>query len=742
MNIGARKTVLVSTLCMLLVGGLLISFSGVAQAEDRARIDSLFEQAKDNWERGHSDKAAQLLRTLLAEDPSHETAYDLLRKAEYQMFLDMLKQGGDAELVAKELLRLAHLGEQDKVKDDGAIRVLVEQAIHGETYADREQAVRTLVAKHGEYAVPYLYHYLGSNDTDERVYAILALSELGSEAVLPLTEALHSDDFKVQQNAALVLQKIGDLRAIGGLASLAAHADNAGVQQAAGQAAASLKAKITCGGGKCGAGCQGGNCSCCQMKAGEMTPAGAYLMLARKYYLRDAAVIKNYSDSYVVWSWKDGKLSSRETPANLYNLELAEEACYDALTEEEGNVEARRTLAAIHYAEWGALATLPEDLRADEAVKALSDRVWNVLAITAAQGADTQLGALKIGLKWRDATISMGAMNALPEVWDGREIGADSPLVAALDAPDKIVRFAAAICLLELRPMAAFPGAEKVAPIAAQAADAGSARQVLLIEPTAEVRAQSLRDMDKMGLYSVAEASAVSGFRRAKEAGTFDVIVIRASLLDKLAMTVIKDLQTDFRTSAIPILVTGMGEELETAKELLGTKVQGFILAEPLDVEAVKNAASQSLNDDQKRALAVSKDACMALAMIHPAHTAFANYADAEGALDGVVASDKPDDIRLAAYEALKVIGSVKSVGALVAAFKETANATPVRIGAAETLGKILAGTAAPAEVFDALLSGFGDEAQGVRKAAGVALGEMMLTDTQKNAVLTAYRVE
>jgi HEAT repeat protein len=731
MTIGARRAVLVTTLCLFLVGGFI---SGVAQAEDRDRIDDLFEQAKETWKTDPA-KTAELLKTLLAEDPSHETAYDLLRKAEYQMFLEMLKQGGDAELVAKELLRLAHLGEQEKVKDEGAIRVLVEKAIHGETYADREEAVRMLVAKHGEYSVPYLYHYLGSNDTDERVYAILALSELSSEAVLPLVEALKSDDFKVQQNAALVLQKIGDIRAVGGLASLSASAENPAVKDAAGMAALSLMSGM----GGC-TNCQG--CAGCKMDPAAMTPAMAYLMLAKKYYGRDAAVIKNYDDSYVVWSWKDGKLVSRETPSNLYHLELAEEACYDALGEEEANEMARCLLAAIHYAQYGAVESLPEDIKAQDNVAALADRVWNVLAITSAQGTDTQLGALAIGLKVGDSSIAIGALNALPKTWDGREITADNPLVAALDAPDKIVRFAAAIAALKLVPMTAFPGSEKVVSIAAQAAAAGSARQVLLIEPNAEVRAQALRDMDKAGIYSVAESGAVAGFRRAKEAGAFDAIVIRASLLDRLAMTVVKELQSDFRTAAIPILICGNEGELAAAKELLSTKVQGYIVAEPLDVVAVKDAASQSLNDDQKRALAVSKAACTALGSIHKAHTAFANYADAEGSLDNVITSDKPDDIRLAALTALAMIGSVNSTDALVTTFKETANATPVRVGAASTLGKVFAGTAAPAEVFDALLAGFGDEAQDVRKAAGIALGEMMLTDAQKNAVLTGYRVE
>ena len=202
MNHGPRNAVLFIAMFAFLAGGVITTLPGTALAQDRAQIDQLFDQAQDLWKRGRTEEAAATLKQLLAADPTQAEAYELLRKAENQMFLDLLKAGGDSALAARRLLELAHPGELQRIKDDDAIKALVDQAVHGDDHGARTSAIRKLLANHGEYSVPHLFPYLGSNDTDERVYAILALTELGSEAVLPLIEVLHSDNWMIQQNAA------------------------------------------------------------------------------------------------------------------------------------------------------------------------------------------------------------------------------------------------------------------------------------------------------------------------------------------------------------------------------------------------------------------------------------------------------------------------------------------------------------------------------------------------------------
>jgi HEAT repeat protein len=753
MNHGPRKAVLITAVIALLAGGLFFAFPGAAEAEDRAQIDEMFDQAQDLWKRGRTQECAEALKKLLAADPTQTTAYELLRKAENQMFLDLLKAGGDSALAARRLLELAHPGELKRVKDDAAIKGLVDDAVKGADHGVRTKAIRTLVANHGEYAVPALFPYLGSNDTNERVYAILALTELSSDAVLPLTEVLHSSNPLIQMNAAICLEKIGDLRAIGGLASMAAHSEDEGAKMAAAGAMGAIMASKK-------EGCEcGGECAGCM---GEMTPAGAYLMLSKKYYLKDGAVIRNYLRGYTLWSWKDDGLVSREVPSFLYHLELSEEALYDALGEEPDNATARNALSAVHFAQVGAFSALGDSVSGDETIVALKAKYQNVMNITSAQGVETALNALHIGLKYNDAAISVGALHVLPMIWDGREVQpmppaltedqiddgmvqepmVKSPMIAALESEDKTVRYAAAVALLMIDPGMPYPGAEMVVELAAQAAATGSARQVLVIEPDAETRAKAIRDLGEGKLMVITEATGIRGFRRALEVGTFDAIVVRAKLPDMLVSTLITELRQDFRTQQTPIVLIGSEGELTEAKAMFDTKVQGYAAADPINVGTVRDAASGSMNDDQKRALHLSQFACMALGMIDPAHTAYANYAAAEGALIGVVESDKPDAIRLLALGALARIGSASSADALVKTFTGTANATPVRVAAATTLGQIFKGQAAPGAVFDGLLGGFGDENAAVRMAAGTALGAMDLSFEQRNMVLTQYRVE
>ncbi|MEN8149504.1 MAG: HEAT repeat domain-containing protein [Planctomycetota bacterium] len=725
MNHGPRNAVLVIALFAFLSGGLFFTLPGTALAEDRAQIDELFDQAQDLWKRGKTEECAAVLKKLLAADPSQATAYDLLRKAEHQMFLDLLKAGGDSELAARRLLDLAHPGEMDRIKDDAATRDLAEKAVHGEDHGVRMKAIRQLIANHGEYGVPALVPYLGSNDTDERVYAITALVELGADAVLPLIEALQSENWLVQQNAAIVLERVADIRALGGLVALAAHSENASVKEVAAKGVATLAAKA---GDLPGA-------------VGELTPANAYMALATMYFTKDPMVLKNYLGAYSIWSMDAGKLVSREVPKFLYHLELAEECVYDALDEEPANMDLRVRLAFVHYAQLGVMRAIGKDALSDDHVKALAEGYAKVRAITAAQGCDASLGALGLGLKHNLPEASVTALGVLPDIWDDRNLEAGNEIVAALASEDKIVRFAAAVAILKIAPTNEFGGWEQVVPIAAQAADTGSARIILHIEPNADVRAASGKAISDGKMFPIGEASGARGFRRALEVGIFDVIVIRWKLTDMLTTALVNQLRKDFRTQATPILITGTEEELAEAKEALGTKVQGYFAPE-LAAGDVADAAAGSMNDDQERALMISKAACDALGLIDTTNTLFTNFGEAEQALIGVVQSDKPDDIRLAALATLGSMGSANAADALVATFAGTANATSVRVAAAATLGQIFKGQAAPAAVFDALLAGFGDEAAAVREACGVALGGLELTGEQRTQVVKEWRVK
>ena len=181
---GAMRAVLLASL-------LAMFFPVVATAQD---ANALFDEGVDLWLRNHNSEAVAKFKEVLSLNPSSEEAYQMLDKAEYQIFLTMIAAGGDAEQIATRLLDLARPARQERRREPARIKELVEGAIHGADFGVRRKAILTLQAEHGEYAVPDLAAYLGTNDIDERTNAIIALTSLRSYAVLPVIELLGSDN--------------------------------------------------------------------------------------------------------------------------------------------------------------------------------------------------------------------------------------------------------------------------------------------------------------------------------------------------------------------------------------------------------------------------------------------------------------------------------------------------------------------------------------------------------------------
>jgi CheY-like chemotaxis protein len=678
---------------------------------------ALFDEGVDLWERGRADEAIAKFKEVLSLDPSSEDAYQMLDKVEYQLFLKMLAKGGDAELIAERFLDLARPARLEKRKDPAAIDELVEQAIHGADFGVRRKANLTLQAAHGEYAVPALLRYLGSNDIDERTHAVITLTHLGSDAVLPLIEALHADNVEVVRNACATLARIKDQRSIPAL--LAISEDESADELAAKMANEAL-ASIEFDKG--------------------YEPANAldaHLHLAKMYYRGDPGVIVNFDSAWTLWAWKDGKLTSREVPRFLYGYELAEEVAYDALAIDPGNLDARIQLALVAFAEKASVNALGASAEGEE-LEALKAKLAGATGLAASQGNEVLDGAAMRAMSWGDTGVARVAMEAIAESWGDAPLTEECALVQGLSSDDKGIRYSAATAIVSLAPADEFPSMELVIPIMADAVAEGSNRQILVVEPDAETRTFLLHTLNGAGYYAVGADSGAAGLLRAKTYSVFDLVVLRSSLPDMTAFQVVKELKDDFRTRDIPVMMISSSDE---DTKLYGSQAVGFI-KDPMQPEVylgdVKNAVSASLNDDRARALAVSLAACQSLAH-YPGGILDPSLASA--ALADTLA-EKPDDIRAAALHALARFGTPDVQAKVLDALTKTANATAIRVGAAKALGKCLHGQAPTAETFDALLAGMGEDDLALRVACGGALGKMDLTAEQRDQVLTARRIE
>ena len=218
----SRNALCLVTAAVVVFGGSALAWAAGSANESLAAGVALLKQ-------GHTAEANAKFREVLAADPSSQDAYALVKETDYKVFLEMLKSGGDAEQAAKRILSLSSQVEVEQSKDPAAIKALVDAAMRSKDLDQREMAARKLAAAHGQYAVPDLVGFLGSNDIDERANAIMTLSKIGSDAVLPLAASIGSGNDMQKQNTVRLLQRIGDERSEPAIAK--ALGDKAGAAQ-------------------------------------------------------------------------------------------------------------------------------------------------------------------------------------------------------------------------------------------------------------------------------------------------------------------------------------------------------------------------------------------------------------------------------------------------------------------------------------------------------------------------------
>ena len=699
---------------VLLAGLLALCFPRVASAQDAS---ALFDEGVDLWQRGHTEEALAKFKEVLANNPSSEDAYQMLERAEYRLFLKMLVAGGDAKQVAERFLDLSRPARTEKRQDEAAIQALVKDAIHGADFGVRRKANLMLQAEHGEYTVPALLPYLGSNDIEERTNAVITATVLGSDAVLPMVEALSSGNVEVVRNACAVLARLKDWRAIPALMAVSENADG---DELASKMANDAIAAIGLDKG--------------------FEPANAvdaYLQLAKKYYSNDPGVILNFDADWTIWTWKDGNLASRQVQRFLYGFELAEDAAYKALALSPGNMDARIQLALVAFGQKAAVDGFGASV-SGETVDAVKAKLAGVTALAASQGIAVLDGAAMRALSWGDTGIAREALYALAQAWDGSVPTEECALVQGLRGDDKSIRYAAATGLIKIAPAEDFPSSDLVVPTLADAVAEGSHRQILVVEPDPEVRTFLLYTLNTAGYYAVGADSGAAGLLRARTYSVFDLVMIRSDLPDITALQLVKELGEDFRTKDIPYMMLTANADRDRG---LYKGAKGFV-TDPMtpDVWAgdVKGAMGASLNDERARALAVSLAACKAVAHYT------GGILDPSGAAVALAETlaEKPDDIRLAALHALSRFGTPEVQGLVLNAFLNTGNSLEVRTGAASALGGCLKGQAPTAQTFTALVDGMGAAELELRVACGAALGKMDLTDEQRDKILTARRIE
>ncbi|MBL9086940.1 MAG: HEAT repeat domain-containing protein [Planctomycetia bacterium] len=655
---------------------------GAAVASPTASADgSALKSAFEDYAAGKLEDALKKLQEYVASNPGDDEVYAVLRDVDEQVKLRALSAGGDHEKLVRYLLDKARPVVEARKRDPDAIKALVEQALTGEIDA-RKKAGWELAAKNGDYAVPYLLPALGDNDPAKVVNAIFALHYIGSEAVLPLTQAMASDDARLRGYVAVVLGDIRDPRALPALRRAVEKDTDDGVKA---KAAASIQ-KI-------------------RPDGASMSAADSYVRFGERYLANDPSVLAELDQVHNLWKWEGG-LARYEVPASMLGALLAEQSASDALKLDASSRGARSLLVRALLAQQAEGAAMGE--KAPEALKAAGD-------LLASLGFDAASAALADALDRSQWDLAVGAAQLVASTYGGQSL-AGHPLGRALAAPEKRVQYAAAVAALRMSPAGAFENSAQVPALAAQAASEQALRQVFVIDDQDASRARLAQDLREAGYIVTDDRDGHRGVTRLKGAPATDVVVVRADLdaANTIPMqrwqgtlAVIDEILADIRTKNMRVMVVGgaAGKEMLTAK--YGDKLAGFI-EEPLVATAylpnVQAAVEKGdMNAERAAALAVAADASDALATTNPCCTAW-DFKVVIDPLANNVAEGASDLIKM---NAVRALGNLKAGGsaALAGVLKSGDAKEELKVAAATALGQVLSRMDGSADDVDALVA-------------------------------------
>jgi CheY-like chemotaxis protein len=226
------------------------------------------------------------------------------------------------------------------------------------------------------------------------------------------------------------------------------------------------------------------------------------------------------------------------------------------------------------------------------------------------QPADVVEDVLMMALRQQRYAAAAGAIEVLGEIGNLELLasvdGVPRRLAAALNHPDRRVRFAAVAAVLKLDPRASFPGASYLSESLGYFASTVGSRRVLVAHPRA-TEAQSLVGMlAELGYEADSATTGRAAFVMAQRQPDYEFVLISDSIQTPAVNELVGMFRQDGRLGRLAIGVMAAGEKLDRASSLATT--QPLVEAFPRPVDA---ATLSLLVDRLRRGVgraAVTKD--------------------------------------------------------------------------------------------------------------------------------------
>jgi hypothetical protein len=254
-------------------------------------------------------------------------------------------------------------------------------------------------------------------------------------------------------------------------------------------------------------------------------PADLFNDLAEKFYYRNAAITPDprYPDAHV-WFWDDTKgLMSKAVPTQIFSDIMSMRCSEYALKLDPARADSVSLwLAANNKRE----ADLPEG-KTDATHEGPDAHFYNV-----ALGTQYCNAVLARALNDRSAPVALKVVKSLQEIVGQSNLfqgdnAQNAPIIAALQFPDRLVRFESAIAIGSAFPQQQFSGAEMVVPTLAEAISNTGKPNVVIVASDLNA-ANAIKESMKDSVRADAANDAAGVNASANRLPSVDVVVIDA----------------------------------------------------------------------------------------------------------------------------------------------------------------------------------------------------------------------
>ncbi len=455
------------------------------------------------------DLAISYGQAILNKNPKPEDLYALTQRT--GKLDEVLSQGNRNPKLKAIIGQIMALVEKNyKEKRDNP--ELIEKAITslGGGLQAYENGSKQLVVS-GEYALPQMIAKLmdskSSSLLKERIVTVLP--KLGKDAVPGLSAALAAPSPELQEILANTLRKIQYRHAAPYLKELSLRKGILDKVRLAADAA--LETVVD--------------------KEGAAAKGLAELAFdsAQRYYNNEQSLQPGIMPSANVWNWQEGLgLTYKPVPREIYTDVYAMRLAKMALAADPKMSPAMELWLAAYLKREADLPKGAKDI--------LPEGTPSARFFALASPPDVLQKVLEIGMKDKNTPVALGAMEALVKTQGAKSLvqalsGGVQPLVAALNYPDRNVRFLAAISLASAMPEKKFSGSDSVIFVLNETLRLTGKKTAMLIAADEKRRAE-LKDAARAAGYDVVEGIEALSAAKSPE---IDVVILVAQAADQLA---------------------------------------------------------------------------------------------------------------------------------------------------------------------------------------------------------------